>query len=161
RLSSYFAAPHLVFARVPSPRGRPPVRAGVPGLARRFSLRYPRAERRMRLMSEHHTPGALNARQLTTLAALADTLIPRGGRFPLGAAEADPAGTLSRSLMLFAPARRRAIAGLIGAWEYSTVLSRHLAPFSRLDAAQRQLFVQQALHSRAPWRRYPLILLAH
>jgi hypothetical protein len=103
----------------------------------------------------------LNHRQLATLAALADILIPHGGSFPLGATDVDAAGKLSHYLMLFAPGPRRQIARLISAWEYSTVLSRHLTPFSRLDAAARQQFVERAQHSPYPWRRYPLIVLAH
>jgi choline dehydrogenase-like flavoprotein len=110
-------------------------------------------------MSESPTPGALSRRQLATLAALADVLIPRGGPFPLGAADVDTAGKLSHYLMLFAPSRRRQIAALITAWEYSTLLSRHLKPFSRLHAAARQQIVEQALHSRYPWRRLPVTAL--
>src|SRR6185295_1309497 len=106
-------------------------------------------------------PGALSPRQLATLAALADVLIPHGGPFPLGATDVDAAGKLSQYLMLFGSSRRRQIARLIGAWEYSTVLSRHLTPFTRLDTAARQRFVEQALHSGYPWRRLPLILLNH
>lgn len=112
-------------------------------------------------MSEMHTSGALNRRQLATLAALADTLIPRGGPFPLGAADVDAAGKLSHYLMLFGPSRRRQIARLITAWEYSSLLSRHLKPFSRLDASAREHFVDDALHSHYPWRRFPIILLNH
>jgi len=117
--------------------------------------------RRMRPMFESQTAGALNRRQLVTLTALADILIPHGGPFPLGATDVDAAGKLNHYLMLFAPSRRRQIAQLITAWEYSTVLSRHLKPFSRLDAAARQQVVDQAQHSHYPWRRYPLVLLAH
>jgi choline dehydrogenase-like flavoprotein len=112
-------------------------------------------------MSEPSTRGALSPRQLATLAALADMLIPRGGPFPVGAADVDVAGTLSRYLMLFAPSRRRAIAQLITAWEYSSLLSRHLRPFSRLDAAAREQFVERALHSPYPWRSLPVLALNH
>jgi len=126
-----------------------------------LTLRFACTNRRMPVMSESLSPGALNRRQLTTLAALADILIPHGGGFPLGASDVDVAGQLSQHLMLFGSSQRRQLARLISAWEYSTVLSRHLKPFSRLDAAARQQVVDQALHSHYPWRRYPLVLLAH
>jgi len=112
-------------------------------------------------MSESPPPGALSRGQLATLAALADTLIPRGGPFPLGAADVDVAGKLSQYLMFFAPSRRRQLARLISAWEYGSLLSRHFKPFSQLDATARERFVDRALHSAYPWRRYPLILLNH
>src|SRR5207237_3615693 len=64
-------------------------------------------------------------------------------------------------LTAFSPSTQRQIKLLVSAWEYSALLSRHLRPFSRLDAIERQRFVQEAAHSRYPWRRIPIMWLKH
>ena len=107
------------------------------------------------------TPGTgpLRARQLATVAAVADAIIPRGGAFPLGAADVDVARRLNEYLRAFSPAMQRQIKLLISAWEYGALASRHLRPFSRLDEAARERFVLDAAHSRYPWRRVPVVWL--
>ena len=103
--------------------------------------------------------GPLRASQLATLAAIADAVVPRGGAFPLGACDVDVAGRLNHHLNAFSPSTRRQIALLVTAWEYSSLFSRHLTPFSRLSAPARERFTEAALHSRYPWRRVPVGLL--
>jgi choline dehydrogenase-like flavoprotein len=110
-------------------------------------------------MADTGNGGALHSGQLATLAAVADALIPRGGPFPLGAADVGVAGRLNQYLLAFSPASRRQIGLLIAAWEYSSLFSRHLKPFSGLSAAQRERFVETAATSRYPWRRIPIELL--
>jgi len=97
---------------------------------------------------------------LSTLAALCDAMIPRGGPFPLGAADVDLATLVNQHLAAFTPATQRQIGWLLRTWEYSTVLSSHVTPFSRLPSADREQFVVAAAHSPYPWRRIPLLLLA-
>src|ERR1039457_992823 len=109
--------------------------AASPHASHTGALRFAAINRTMLRMSDSQTSGALNGRQLQTLAALADVLLPHGGPFPLGATDVDAAGKLSHYLMLFAPSRRRQIARLITAWEYGSLLSRPPQPFSRLDPA--------------------------
>src|SRR5208337_200486 len=58
-------------------------------------------------MAAGREDGALHAGQLATLAAVADAIIPRGGAFPLGAADVGVAGRLSRYVNAFNPATRR------------------------------------------------------
>jgi choline dehydrogenase-like flavoprotein len=103
--------------------------------------------------------GALHAGQLATLAAVADAIIPRGGAFPLGAADVGVASRLNRYLNAFSPATRRQVSLLLAAWEFSPLLSRQVKPFSRLSAAERQRFVEEAARSRYPWRRIPITIL--
>jgi len=103
--------------------------------------------------------GTLHAGQLATLAAVADAIIPRGGAFPLGAADVGVAGRLDRYLNAFSPATRRQVALLLAAWELSPLASRYLRPFSRLSAAERERFVEEAALSRYPWRRIPITAL--
>src|SRR5437667_10236226 len=114
-------------------------------------------------MSGTSSPGAgpLDERQLATIAAVAEAIIPRGGAFPLGASDVDVAPRLNQYLTAFSPSTQRQIKLLVSAWEYSALLSRHLRPFSRLDAIERQRFVQEAAHSRYPWRRIPIMWLKH
>ena len=109
-----------------------------------------------------HTPtdsGPLGERQLATVAAIADAILPAGGAFPLGAHDVDVAGRLNHYLNAFNPSTRRQIALLVTAWEYSSLFSRHLTPFSRLGAEDRERFTAAALRSRYPWRRLPVGLL--
>jgi len=61
--------------------------------------------------------GPLQARQLATLAAVAEAIIPRGGAFPLGAADVDVARRLNAYLTAFSPATQRQIKLLVTAWE--------------------------------------------
>ena len=103
--------------------------------------------------------GPLGTKQLATLAALAEAVVPRDGAFPLGAADVDVAGRLNHHLNAFSPSTRRQIALLVAAWEYSSLFSRHLTPFSRLSAPARERFIEAALRSRYPWRRVPVGLL--
>lgn len=103
--------------------------------------------------------GTLHAGQLATLAAVADAIIPRGGAFPLGAADVGVAGRLDRYLNAFSPATRRQVALLLAAWDLSPLVSRYLRPFSRLSAAERERFVEEAALSRYPWRRIPITAL--
>jgi len=110
-------------------------------------------------MTAHPKDGPLHTGELATLAAVADALIPRGGAFPLGAADVGVAGRLNHYLGDFSPATQRQIRWLLAAWELSPLLSRHLKPFSHLSASERAAYVEEAAHSRYPWRHIPIGLL--
>ena len=103
--------------------------------------------------------GPLRTGQLATLAAVADALIPRGGPFPPGAADVGVARRLNEYLTAFDAPTRRQIGWLITAWEYTSLFSRRLTPFSRLPASERERFVEAAARSRYPWQRIPIGLL--
>ncbi|MBI3783812.1 MAG: GMC family oxidoreductase N-terminal domain-containing protein [Deltaproteobacteria bacterium] len=95
---------------------------------------------------------------MRTMAAVADAIIPRGGGLELGAADVDVARRVDAALGHFDTDLRRAIAWLVSAWEYHTLLTRGRR-FSQLSAAQRAEVVERAYHSQALSRRLPLELL--
>jgi choline dehydrogenase-like flavoprotein len=100
---------------------------------------------------------ALTARQVSTLAALADTFFPPGGAFPLGASDVNVAGRLNHHLAAFAPARRRQIGWLLTAWEYASVW-RYRKPFTQLSGAERLECVEAA--RKGPlWQSFPVRVL--
>jgi len=101
----------------------------------------------------------LTATEFRTLAAVADALVPRGGTFPLGAADVDTAGRVVRYLAHMPAGSRRQIRALLRGWELGPLASRHLRTFSALSPAARAAWVESCLTSHAPWRRIPVLLL--
>ncbi len=101
----------------------------------------------------------LSDAELHTLRAVAEALIPPGGRFPLGAGDVGTAERAGRYLAGMAPETQRQVRLLLRAWEAAPLASRHLRRFSRLAPAARDEWVERCLASRLPWRRIPLLLL--
>src|SRR5216684_2591038 len=94
----------------------------------------------------------LSDAELHTLRALAEALIPPGGRFPLGAGDVGTAERVGRYLAGMAPETQRQVRLLLRAWEAAPLASRHLRRFSRLAPAARDEWVERCLASRLPWR---------
>src|SRR5437016_5971431 len=101
----------------------------------------------------------LSDAELHTLRAVAEALIPPGGRFPLGAGDVGTAERAGRYMAGMAPETQRQVRLLLRAWEAAPLASRHLRRFSRLAPAARDEWVERCLASRLPWRRIPLLLL--
>src|SRR5438876_779906 len=101
----------------------------------------------------------LSDAELHTLRAVAEALIPPGGRFPLGAGDVGTAERVERYLAGMAPETQRQVRLLLRAWEAAPLASRHFRRFSRLAPAARDEWVERCLASRLPWRRIPLLLL--
>ena len=101
----------------------------------------------------------LSDAELHTLRAVAEALIPPGGRFPLGAGDVGTAERAGRYLAGMAPETQRQVRLLLRAWEAAPLASRHLRRFSRLAPAAREEWGERCLASRLPWRRIPLLLL--
>src|SRR5437879_6375476 len=101
----------------------------------------------------------LSDAELHTLRAVAEALIPPGGRFRLGAGAAGTAERAGRNRAGMAPETQRQVRLLLRAWEAAPLASHHLRRFSRLAPAARDEWVERCLASRLPWRRIPLLLL--
>src|SRR5437016_1942014 len=101
----------------------------------------------------------LSDAELHTLRAVAEALIPPGGRFPLGAGDVGTAERAGRYMAGMAPETQRQVRLLLRAWAAPPPASRHLRRFSRLAPAARDEWVERCLASRLPWRRVPLLLL--
>jgi hypothetical protein len=87
------------------------------------------------------------------LRAVLDALVPRGGAFPLGAADTDLDAALAR---YFATLHRLGPAGLrvlLAAIEYGAVVFERTQPFSRLDPAARERALAAWEGSRLGLRR--------
>src|SRR2546426_9859760 len=100
----------------------------------------------------------LSDAELQTLRAVAEALIPPGGRFPLGAGDVGTAERVGRYLAGMAPETQRQVRLLLHAWEAGPLASRHLRRFSRLAPETRAAWVEPSLASRLPWRRIPPLL---
>ncbi len=109
--------------------------------------------------TDHPRQAALSRRELAVLQRLADVLIPRGGPFPLGAADVDTADRLARYIGRFPRRTRTLLRLLLLWWEVSPLLSRYRQPFSRLDATDREAYLHETYASRRPWLRLPLFWL--
>ena len=101
----------------------------------------------------------LPRRDLETLRAVADALIPVGGSFPLGASDVDTAGRVAAYLDRMPAGTRGQIRALLRTWELLPVASRHARGFSRLGPEARAAWLEACQASRAPWKRIPLVLL--
>src|SRR2546428_12760164 len=101
----------------------------------------------------------LSDAELQTLRAVAEALIPPGGRFPLGAGDVGTAERAGRYLAGMAPEAAPQVGPLLGVGGAAPLASRHLRRFSRLAPAAREEWGERCLASRLPWRRIPLLLL--
>ena len=95
--------------------------------------------------------GAARDREL--LKAVLDALVPRGGAFPIGAADTDLDETLARYFARLHPLGPAGLRVLLRAIEYGTVVFERTRPFSRLDPAARERALAAWETSRLGLRR--------
>jgi len=79
----------------------------------------------------------LSDAELHTLRAVAEALIPPGGRFPLGAGDVGTAERAGRYLAGMAPETQRQVRLLLRAWEAAPLASRRRRGRSGSSAASR------------------------
>src|SRR6059058_3326039 len=84
------------------------------------------------------TDEAPAARDATLLRAVLDALVPRGGPFPLGAADTDLDAALARYFARLHPLGPAGLRLVLRAIEYGAVVFERTRPFSRLDPAARE-----------------------
>jgi len=84
------------------------------------------------------TDEAPAARDAALLRAVLDALVPRGGPFPLGAADTDLDAALARYFARLHPLGPAGLRLLLRAIEYGAVVFERTGPFSRLDPAARE-----------------------
>src|SRR5450759_1786528 len=102
---------------------------------------------------------SLSSARRSTLAALADTVLPRGGALAPGATDVDVAGQLDSYLDRCSPGTRRTVSLMLTAFNISSVASRGARPFRFLSAASREAYVLACETSRIRQRRETLIAL--
>ena len=90
--------------------------------------------------------------ELRSLGFLADVLLPEGHGLP-GARSIGLAERLDARARTWDPKVRARFRSLVRAFEWSSVFSSHHRRFSKLDASDREKWVERALHSRNPIRR--------
>jgi len=81
----------------------------------------------------HLTEDPGSTRDAMLLRAVLEALIPRGGPFPIGAADTDVDAALARYFAGLHPLGPAGLRALLLAIEYGTVVFEHTRPFSRLD----------------------------
>src|SRR5206468_12203306 len=101
----------------------------------------------------------LSDAELHTLRAVAEALIPPGGRFPLGAGDVGTAERVERYLAGMAPETQRQVRLLLRAWEAAPLASRHFRRFSRLSPAAREEWGGRGLASPLARRQVPPLIL--
>jgi hypothetical protein len=102
---------------------------------------------------------SLSSARRSTLAALADTVLPHGGALAPGATDVDVAGQLDSYLDRCSPGTRRTVSLMLTAFNISSVASRGARPFRFLSAASREAYVLACETSRIRQRRETLIAL--
>jgi hypothetical protein len=91
----------------------------------------------------------LDAAQWSVLDVVADTFVPRGGAFPLGARDVDLARRIDSLLVGEPPAVLRGLVAALFAIEWAAPLATgRFARFSRLDAEARTAAVEALCRSR-------------
>lgn len=106
-------------------------------------------------------PRALSPRRFRTLAAVAEAIVPRGGEIPHSASDVGVPERLDALLAGLDPSARKLLDRSLRAWEWSTVFSRSLRPFSRLSPAARAAATERARKSRIPIKGQILQALKH
>jgi choline dehydrogenase-like flavoprotein len=99
-----------------------------------------------------------NARR-SALAALAETVLPRGGALAPGASDVDVAGQLESYLDRCSPGTRRTVNLMLTAFNLSSIATRSGRPFRFLSARSREQYVLACETSRIRQRRETLIAL--
>lgn len=98
-------------------------------------------------------------RRYATLSAVADALIPPGGVIAESAGDVGVAERIDAAAATFDTAVRKRVSKLLWFWEWQSVLSRALRPFSRLPVPVAVGVVDRASRSRWMPRRQTLELL--
>ncbi|HLY39065.1 MAG TPA: GMC family oxidoreductase [Candidatus Binatia bacterium] len=101
----------------------------------------------------------LSDAEMRTLRAVAETLIPAGGGFPLAAGDAAVADRVASYLERVPRGTQKQIRRLLRAWDVMPIASRHAGRFSSLTDAARTAWLERCQASPLPWRRAPLVLL--
>jgi hypothetical protein len=99
------------------------------------------------------TDEAAAARDAELLRDVLDALVPRGGPFPLGAADTDTDAVLQRYFARLHPFGPAGLRLLLRAIEYGAVVFERTRPFSRLDPAARERALAAWETSRLGLRR--------
>src|SRR5262245_47382864 len=99
------------------------------------------------------TEDAGAARHRERRKAVPDALVPRGGAFPIGAADTDVDEALARYFARLHPFGPAALRVLLRTIEYGTVIFERSRPFSRLDPAGRERALAAWETSRLGLRR--------
>src|ERR1700674_3908881 len=95
----------------------------------------------------------------STLGALCDPVLPRGGASEPGALDVDVAGQLESYLDRCSPGTRRTVNLMLTAFNLSSVASKHALPFRHLSPASREAYLVECETSRIRQRRETLIAL--
>lgn len=98
-------------------------------------------------------PKTLSRRRFATLAEFADALIPPGGVIPQSGSDVGVAERIDAAAASFDPAVRRRLSRLLWLWEWMSVFTRALRPFSRLPAPVAVGVVERAGRSRFAIRK--------
>lgn len=97
---------------------------------------------------EEARPRALSRRRFRTLAAVAEAIVPPGGRVPWSATDVGVAERLDAVLSTLQPGARRMLERTLTVWEWMWIFSRGARPFSRLSPAAREAAVRRAGRGR-------------
>jgi choline dehydrogenase-like flavoprotein len=95
----------------------------------------------------------------STLVALSDGILPRGGALEPGAVDVNVAGQLEDYLDRCSPGTRRTVNLMLTAFNLSSLASRHARPFRRLSRERREAYLVECETSRIRQRRETLIAL--
>lgn len=92
---------------------------------------------------------SLGPRRRRAFDALADVLLPDGGRIEMGAVEAGVTERLDRALSSFPPRQRRLLRALISAWDLAPLgAPSYRRRFHRLTPKRRREWVARVQRSR-------------
>jgi choline dehydrogenase-like flavoprotein len=95
----------------------------------------------------------------STLVALTDGILPRGGALEPGAIDVNVAGQMEDYLDRCSPGTRRTVNLMLTAFNLSSLASRHVRPFRRLSREAREAYLVECETSRIRQRRETLIAL--
>src|SRR5580704_13955015 len=95
----------------------------------------------------------------STLAALTDGILPRGGALEPGAIDVNVAGQMEDYLDRCSPGTRRTVNLMLTAFNLSSLASRHARPFRGLSRESREAYLVECETSRIRQRRETLIAL--
>jgi hypothetical protein len=89
----------------------------------------------------------------STLVALTDGILPRGGALEPGAVDVNVAGQMEDYLDRCSSGTRRTVNLMLTAFNLSSLASRHARPFRRLSRESREAYLVECETSRIRQRR--------
>src|ERR1700680_1427425 len=89
----------------------------------------------------------------STLVAVTDGILPRGGALEPGAVDVNVAGQMEDYLDRCSPGTRRTVNLMLTAFNLSSLASRHARPFRRLSREGREAYLVECETSRIRQRR--------